>query len=74
MRMDHQRNTVDLTNLKKMKVERTKNNPLLKVKSLIILKVKNDPTGKEEERLVEDIERKNNNYFVCSAIYLSNVF
>ena len=72
--MDHHRNTVDLTNLKKMKVERTKNNPILKVKSLIILKVKNDPTGKEEERLVEDIERKNNNYFVCSAIYLSNVF
>ena len=59
MRMDHQRNTVDLTNLKRMKVERTKNSPILKVKNLIILKAKNDPTGKEEERLVEDIERKN---------------
>ena len=62
MKMDPQRNTVDLTNLKKMKVERTKNNPILKVKSLIILKVKNDPTGKEEERLVEDIGRKNRIY------------
>ena len=62
MRMDHQRNTVDLTNLKRMKVERTKNSPILKVKNLIILKAKNDPTGKEEERLVEDIERKNKIY------------
>ena len=74
MRMDHQRNTVDLTNLKKMKVEQRKGNPIQRAKKLLTLRVKNDPTGKEEERLVEDIERKNNNYFVCSAIYLSNVF
>ena len=64
MRMDHQRNTVDLTNLKKRKVERTKSSPILKVKNLIFLKVKNDPTGKEEERLVEDIGRKNNIYII----------
>ena len=72
--MDHQRNTADLTNLKKMKVEQRRGLPIQRAKKLLTLRVKNDPTGKEEERLVEDIERKNNNYIVCSAIYLSNVF
>ena len=65
---------MDLTNLKKMKVEQRRGLPSQRAKKLLTPRVKNDPTGKEEERLVEDIERKNNNYFVCSAIYLSNVF
>ncbi len=57
-----------------MKVEQRRGLPIKREKKLITPWLKNDPTGKEEERLVEDIERKNNNYFVCSAIYLSNVF
>ena len=74
MKMAPQKNTVDLTNLKRMRVEQRRGHPIQRAKKPLILRVKNGLTGKEEERPVEDIERKNNNYFVCSAIYLSNVF
>jgi len=66
MKMDHQKNTVDLINPRTMKRDLRKNSliskvekgPIPKVKKHPIPKVKNDLTGNKVERQVKDIRRE----------------